>query len=222
VVRALNSAGGSAFSNMASVTTSQVAPAAPSGLTATYNTTTKVITLSWTDNSNNEQGFTAQFSYSGSAFSDMGSIGANVTSYNTGANPPIGSYQFRVYAYNGMTSGYSNTVSLLVTAPPPATTSIAWIQTAESSWGPAGTLTAAGYAANGTGTVQLVWRERSSAGVWGSWNTDAYQATPSADTTWSNTISSGSPTNKCHWFDAYTVYSGVTSATFHFTGAPGC
>jgi hypothetical protein len=222
VVRTLNSAGGSAFSNMASVTTPQVAPAAPSGLTATYNTTTKVITLSWTDNSNNEQGFTAQFSYSGSAFSDMGSVGANVTSYNTGANPPTGSYQFRVYAYNGMTSGYSNVASLIVTAPPPATTSIAWIQTAESSWGPAGTLTAAGYAANGTGTVQLIWRERSTAGVWGSWNTVAYQATPSADTTWSNTISSGSPTNKCHWFDAYTVYSGVTSAVFHFTGAPGC
>jgi hypothetical protein len=222
VVRAINSAGGSAFSNMVSVTTPQVAPAAPSGLTASYNTTTKVITLSWTDNSSNETGFTAQFSYSGSAFSDMGSTGANATSYSTGTNPPTGSYQFRVYAFNGLTSTYSNTASLIVTAPPPPATSIAWIQTAESTWGPAGTLTAAGYATNGTGTIQLVWRERSSAGVWGAWNTDAYQATQSPDTTWSNTISSGSPTNKCHWFDAYTNYSGATSPVFHYTGAPGC
>ena len=50
----------------------------------------------------------------------------------------------------------------------------------------------------------------------------AYQATVSPDTTWSNTISSGSPTNKCHWFDAYTNYSGATSPVFHYTGAPGC
>ncbi|HEY0553078.1 MAG TPA: hypothetical protein VGG20_02365, partial [Thermoanaerobaculia bacterium] len=133
-----------------------------------------------------------------------------------------GSYQFRVRAYNGsLNSTYSNVASLIVTNTPP-TTSIAWIQTAESTWGPAGTLTAAGYAANGTGGVTLVWRERSSAGAWGAWNTDAYAAVPGADTTWSNTISSGNPTDKCHWFDAYTVYSGVTSATFHYTGAPGC
>ncbi|HEY0554001.1 MAG TPA: fibronectin type III domain-containing protein, partial [Thermoanaerobaculia bacterium] len=192
-IRANNSAGSSAFSGIASASTPQVAPAAPSNLTASYNTTTKVITLSWTDNSNNETAFTAQFSYSGSAFSDMGSTGANATTYSTGSNPPTGSYQFRVYAYNGLSSGYSNVASLIVTAPPPAATSIAWIQTAESTWGTPGTLTAAGYATNGTGTVQLVWRERSSTGVWGAWNTVPYQATVSPDTTWSNTISSGSP-----------------------------
>jgi hypothetical protein len=106
--------------------------------------------------------------------------------------------------------------------PNPATASIAWIQRAESSWGPPGTLTAAGYAAGGSGGVQLVWRERSNAGVWGPWTTVAWQPPPSPDTTWSNTISSGNPTNACHWFDAYVNYSGVTSAVFHYTGAPGC
>jgi hypothetical protein len=299
--------------------TCNATPAAPSGLTASYSSITHQFTLNWVDNSNNEQGFVAQFSYSGSAFSDLtGTIGANVTSYTSAPNPPIGTYQFRVRAFNGsLNSGYSNVASLLVAnpsngagyigcytdgstralpvqlggttntiesckqaafnggykyaglqfggycfagntlgyalapesdcnvactanslelcggawrnsvyntgyVPTPPTTSIAWIKTAESSWGPAGTLTAAGYAANGSGGVTLVWRERSSAGVWGSWNTDAWAPPPSADTTWSNTISSGNPTNKCHWFDAYTVYSGVTSATFHYTGAPGC
>jgi hypothetical protein len=222
-VRSANGSGPSAtWSNTSIVTTPQQTPGAPSGLTASYNNTTKTFTLNWADNSTNEQGFTVQFSYSGSAFSDLANVGANVTSYTSGTNPPSGPYQFRVRSYNGtLFSSWSNTASTTVTTVTP-TTSIAWIQPAESSWGPAGTLTAAGYAANGTGTVKLVWRERSSTGVWGSWVTVAYQAAPSPDTTWSNTISSGNPTDKCHWFDAYTVYSGVTSATFHYTGAPGC
>ena len=294
-------------------------PAAPSGLAASYNSTTRQFTLTWNDNSNNEQGFAPQSSYSGSAFYDLANpVGANVTTYTSSANPPVGSYQFRVRAYNAAgSSTYSNTVSLVVVnpdngagylgcytdsstralpvhlpgttntiesckqaafsagykyaglqyygecfagnalgyvqvadsecntactaspsqicggawrnsiystgyVPPQPATSIAWIQPAENAWGPAGTLTAAGYATNGTGTVTLVWRERSSTGVWGAWNTVAYSAPVSADTTWSNTISSGSPTNKCHWFDAYTMYSGVTSAIYHYTGTTGC
>ncbi|HSG39450.1 MAG TPA: hypothetical protein VLE27_07405, partial [Thermoanaerobaculia bacterium] len=148
--------------------------------------------------------------------------GANVRSYTSGPNPVTGAYQFRVRSYSGGGySAWSNTAYLTITNPTP-TTSIAWIQPAEQAWGPAGTLTAAGYAANGTGNVKLVWRERGDNGVWGSWVTVAYQATVSPDTTWSNTISSGNPTNKCHWFEAYTVYSGVTSATFLYTGTTGC
>ncbi|HEY0555096.1 MAG TPA: hypothetical protein VGG20_12570, partial [Thermoanaerobaculia bacterium] len=61
-------------------------PAAPSGLTASYSSITHQFTLHWIDNSNNEQGFVAQFSYSGSAFSDLtGPVGANVTTYTSGA-----------------------------------------------------------------------------------------------------------------------------------------
>jgi hypothetical protein len=104
----------------------------------------------------------------------------------------------------------------------PATAGILWIQPAESSWGPAGTLTAAGYGTNGTGGVELVWRERSSAGVWGGWTTVGYQPPPGTNTYWSNTISSGSPTDICHWFEAYVHYSGVTSTVFQYTGASGC
>lgn len=221
-VRASNSAGTSAFSNTVVITTTVPVPAAPTNLTASYNSITRTFTLNWADNSNNESGFNVQFSYSGSAFSDLANVGANVRTYTSGPSPTAGPYQFRVRAYNGNGySGWSNVVSLTVMYVQP-TTSIAWIQPAEQAWGPAGTLTAAGYAANGSGNVKLVWRERSSTGVWGSWVTVAYQAVPSPDTTWSNTISSGNPTNICHWFEAYTVYSGVTSATFLYTGAPGC
>jgi hypothetical protein len=198
-------------------------PAPPSGLTASYNPTTRRIRLSWNDNSNNETGFHLQFSYSGSAWSDLSpsTVGANVTTWTSGPNPPAGSYQFRVRAFAGNNfSSFSNVASLIVTNPP--TASIAWIQPAESSWGPPGTLTAAGYASNGTGGVQLVWRERGDNGVWGPWVTVGWQPPPDANGTWSNTISSGNPTNKCHWFDAYVNYSGVTSAVFHYTGWTGC
>lgn len=197
-------------------------PAAPTALAASAPASMSV-QLNWTDNSNNETQFEVERRpYQSGSFVKIGSVGANVGTYTSGANPPTGSYQFRVRSYNSLTSAWSNTASLIVYPAQPPTTSIAWIQTAESTWGPAGTLTAAGYAANGTGTVQLVWRERSTTGVWGAWTAVAYQATPATDTTWSNTISSGNPTNKCHWFDAYTVYSGVTSAVFHYTGTTGC
>ena len=197
-------------------------PAPPSGLVASYSGSTQRIQLNWNDNSNNEGGFQLQFSYSGSAWGDLSpaTVGPNVTSWLSGPNPPTGSYQFRVRAFaGGQYSAWSNVASLLVGAPG---ASIAWIHPAEETWGPAGTLTAAGYATNGSGGVQLVWRERSDTGVWGAWTTVAWQPPPSPDTTWSNTISSGNPTNRCHWFDAYVNYSGVTSAVFHYTGATGC
>jgi hypothetical protein len=117
-------------------------------------------------------------------------------------------------------TGSPQLITCSPSAPPSA--SIAWIHPAEEAWGPAGTLTAAGYASNGTGGVQLVWRERGSTGVWGAWTTVAYQPPPGADGTWSNSISSGNPTDKCHWFQAYVNYSGVQSATFQYTGATGC
>jgi pimeloyl-ACP methyl ester carboxylesterase len=321
-LRAQNAAGSSAFTGIVSVTTPLAALGAPTGLSASFNAATRRFTLAWTDNSSNEQGFHLQFSYSGSAFSDLSpaTVGTNVTTYTSGPNPPSGSYQFRVRAFSASHySAFSDVAGLIVTAAPtngpgyqgcytdsptralpaqlggtthtvesckqaaynagyryaglqyygycfggntlgytlvpdnecntpctsnpgqicggpwrnsiyatgyvppnPAATRIAWIQPAESSWGPPGTLTAAGYATNGSGGVQLVWRERSSTGVWGPWTTVAWQPPPSPDTTWSNTISSGNPTNRCHWFDAYTNYSGATSPVFHYTGAPGC
>jgi hypothetical protein len=96
--------------------------------------------------------------------------------------------------------------------PSPATANVAWVKPAEVSWGPANTLTAAGYAQNGTGGVQLVWRDET-AGT--GWNTVAAQATPAADGAWSNTIPSS---NKCHTFRVYVNYSGVRSAEYVYDG----
>ena len=114
-VRAINAAGNSPQSGVAIVTTPTAGPAAPSNLAATYNASTQKITATWTDNANNETGFTLEFSYSGSAWGPVsGTLGVNATSWTSGAGVPIGSYQFRVRANNATgSSAWSNVASLL-------------------------------------------------------------------------------------------------------------
>ncbi|MET0626681.1 MAG: zinc metalloprotease [Pyrinomonadaceae bacterium] len=92
------------------------------------------------------------------------------------------------------------------------TASVAWIAPAENTWGQPNTLTAAGYAQNGCGNVQLVWRDTT---IGGPWNVVSSQAVPAPDGTWSSTIASP---YKCHNFEAYVQYSGVTSAVLPYNG----
>ena len=93
-----------------------------------------------------------------------------------------------------------------------ASVSIAWIQPSARSWGPANTLTAAGFASGGVGGVTLQWRD---ATLNGPWNTVAYQAPPDpSNGGWSNTIPSA---DNCHAFQATAQYSGV-SASFNYDG----
>jgi hypothetical protein len=96
--------------------------------------------------------------------------------------------------------------------PQPPTVSVAWVQPSGVTWGPPNTLTAAGFAGNGTGTVQLMWRDVS---VNGAWNTVSYQAPVQPDETWSNTIP---VSNYCHDYQVKAVYAGITSSTFTYRG----
>ncbi len=118
-VRALRGTAASAWSNVASVIVSPPpgpAIAAPSHLTAYYSTSARTIQLWWADHSSDETAFHAQFSFNGSAFADLApaTVGANVTTYVTGANVPLGSYQFRVRALRGSdVSEWSNVGSTL-------------------------------------------------------------------------------------------------------------
>lgn len=88
---------------------------APSNLSATAVSSSQ-INLSWTDNSNDETGFSIERSVNGLSFNEIDTVGANVTSYNnTGLNSNT-TYYYKVMAYKikkGIVtySNYSNTDS---------------------------------------------------------------------------------------------------------------
>ena len=66
------------------------------------------IALSWQDNASNETGFTVERS-AGGAFTQIGQVGANVTTYLDTGLAPNTAYDYRVFAFNGSgNSSYSN------------------------------------------------------------------------------------------------------------------
>jgi predicted phage tail protein len=114
-VRAYNSGGDSAYSNVVSATTTAqpAPPTAPTGLTANAISKTQ-INLSWTDSADNEDGFKIERCTGATCtkFAKIATVGANITAYsNTGLRKGT-TYRYRVAAYNaGGTSGYSNIVA---------------------------------------------------------------------------------------------------------------
>ena len=90
--------------------------AAPSGLTGSAARGGK-ITLRWTDNSNNEQGFAIERALAGSSsYVQVGQAAANATSY--AETVAKASYLYRVRAFNtstGKFSAYSNVITVRVT-----------------------------------------------------------------------------------------------------------
>jgi carboxypeptidase T len=114
-VRAYNAVGDSDYSNTASAVTSQAAavPAAPSNLVSTVASKSQ-INLSWTDNATNEDGVRIERCKGATCtnFTQIATVGPNVTIYvNTGLTANT-SYRYRVYAYNSSgVSSYSNIVT---------------------------------------------------------------------------------------------------------------
>lgn len=97
-------------------------PAAPSDLVATVVSATQ-IDLSWTDNSDNENGF-GVLRCQGDAecfdFGEIATLGRNVTSYgNTGLVPGI-TYRYLIRAFNTDGNRYSNAVVATTPQIPPA------------------------------------------------------------------------------------------------------
>jgi hypothetical protein len=94
-------------------------PAAPTGLTATAASATRV-NLAWTDASTTEDGFTIQRAPgTTTTFTDIGNVAANVTSFSDLTVQPSTTYTYRVRAFNTAGSAPSNTA----TATTPASTS---------------------------------------------------------------------------------------------------
>jgi FtsP/CotA-like multicopper oxidase with cupredoxin domain len=99
-------------------------PAAPTNLTAAL-AFGPVITLNWQDNSNNETSFIIERSTNGGAFTQIGTVGANITTFVDTTGQPATTYTYRVYSANALgTSPYSNTAQVVVPAAPAAPTSL--------------------------------------------------------------------------------------------------
>ncbi len=99
-------------------------PAAPTSLTGSAPSSSQV-SLSWADNSLNEDGFKIErCSGTGcTAFTQIAAVGSNVTTYTNSSLSASTAYTYRVRAYNiAGDSGYSNTASVTTLAPPPAPT----------------------------------------------------------------------------------------------------
>jgi hypothetical protein len=122
-VRAYRGSSDSGYSNTANAATAappgNTPPSAPANLKAVTASFSQ-INLSWTDTSNNEQGFAIERAKDGQAFSQVATVSANVTSYNSGGLEASTTYWFRVRAYTGTdVSEYSNAVPA-ATDPKPA------------------------------------------------------------------------------------------------------
>ncbi|MGH7495275.1 MAG: fibronectin type III domain-containing protein [bacterium] len=119
-VRSVNVTGSSNYSSEANATTQPALPA-PTGFVASAVSNTQ-INLSWTDNSNNETDFKIERKKTGeTSFTEIATVGANVTSYsNTGL---LGNlvYFYRVRAHRDAGfSAYSNEDSAITLMKAPA------------------------------------------------------------------------------------------------------
>ncbi len=120
-----NTQGVSGFSNVAGAQTANI-PIAPTSLDIT-NVTSNEISLIWTDNSSNEEGFSIERSNIledlGDLFIEVAQVSADVTTYTDTGLVANQLYRYRVRSFNEEASPYSNTISVITfpvdTIPPP-------------------------------------------------------------------------------------------------------
>jgi len=92
-------------------------PAAPTNPAAAIQTA-RSIRISWTDNSNNETGFTIQRSVNGGAFTLLVVTAANATSFTDVSVSTGNTYAYRIASTNGAgSSAFAGPVSVLLAAP---------------------------------------------------------------------------------------------------------
>jgi len=118
-VNAYNTAGNSANSNTATITTADTPPSAPTTL-ALSSKTDVTVQLSWVMTSSNEENIIIERSLlADSDFSVIATLGASTTSYQDTQLTAETNYFYRVKASNSAgDSDYSNTLSVTTNAPP--------------------------------------------------------------------------------------------------------
>ena len=124
-VRAFETSTNSGWSNTANATTDQVAPAAPTGLTATAQSQTQ-IDLTWADNANNEDNYRVDRSTDGVNFSPLISLPADSIAYSNTGLAASQTYFYQVVAVNAVGSAASDTASATTDAPPPLVDYVAY------------------------------------------------------------------------------------------------
>ncbi|HYT11040.1 MAG TPA: DNRLRE domain-containing protein, partial [Mycobacteriales bacterium] len=89
-------------------------PAAPTGLTVSSPTSNSdsTLQLAWPDNSSNEAGFAIERKTGNASYSQIATVGTNITSYTDPGLSPGTTYTYRVRAWNSVGySGYSDEAS---------------------------------------------------------------------------------------------------------------
>ncbi len=146
------------------------APGAPSNLTAKAASASQ-INLAWNDNSGNEDGFKIMRCQGAgcTTFSQVGTVGAGVTSYNNTGLSTATSYSYQVRAYNSAgTSAASNTASATTAS---ASCSYSLSPTSKSFSASGGSTTVkvtTGTGCTWTATTQASWITLTSSGGQGS------------------------------------------------------
>ena len=93
------------------ITVTNVAPAAPTALSATA-TSSSGISLTWSDNATNETGYRVERMSGTGSYQPIATLGANATSYSDSGLTASTAYTYRVVAIqNTITSDYSNASS---------------------------------------------------------------------------------------------------------------
>ncbi|MBL7697186.1 MAG: fibronectin type III domain-containing protein [Chitinophagaceae bacterium] len=111
-IRSVTASSESAFTNFVSATTpaAPTTPIAPSQLDAAGGASNSV-SLTWQDNSSNEQGFRVYRSTNGTTFAALGTVGANNNAFTDLTATPQTVYYYYVVGYNaGGEGARSNTV----------------------------------------------------------------------------------------------------------------
>ncbi|MEO5895365.1 MAG: metallophosphoesterase [Vicinamibacterales bacterium] len=92
------------------------APAGPTGLTATASSSS-VVALAWADNASDEQGFVVERS-SGEIFTEIATLGPNVTSFTDQGLSASTTYSYQVRAFNAAGANSSNVATVTTPAAP--------------------------------------------------------------------------------------------------------